>query len=207
MHKLNLIRSGLDAKEADKALIMVHGRGGRAEDFLGLADQLELEGFAIRAPQANNNTWYPYSFMAPISQNEPFLTSALEMLKEVVDNLISLGITEDRIYFAGFSQGACLTLEYVARNAKRYGGVVAFTGGLVGDQIYESKYSGDFQQTPIFIGTGDPDPHVPVERIYASVKMLEGLGASVTTKVYPGRPHTISTDELNLVNQLIFSVR
>jgi len=207
MHKLNLIRSGLDAKEADKALVMLHGRGGRAEDFLGLVDELEVEGFAIVAPQANHNTWYPYSFMAPISQNEPFLTSALEMLKEVVDNLISLGITEDRIYFVGFSQGACLTLEFVARNAKKYGGVAAFTGGLIGDQIYKDNYSGDFHQTPIFIGTGDPDPHVPVERIYASVETLEGLSASVTTKVYPGRPHTISTDELNLVNQLIFSVR
>src|SRR5690554_1512543 len=130
MHKLNLIRSGMDAKQADKALIMVHGRGARAEDFVGLVDELEVGGFAIWAPQATQNTWYPYSFMAPIAQDEPFLTSALEMLNEVVDDLVSLGIGEDRIYFTGFSQGACLTLEYVARNAKRYGGVAAFTGGL-----------------------------------------------------------------------------
>ena len=125
------------------------------------------------APQATNNTWYPYSFLAPPSQNEPWLSSALDLLDEIVNDLKKNDIDPKNIYFLGFSQGACLTLEYVTRNATRYGGVVAFTGGLIGDKLYSENYKGDFSGTPVFIGTSDPDPHVPVDRVNATEKSLD----------------------------------
>ena len=205
IHPKNIITAGTKLQEAKKALIMVHGRGGSAEDILSLADNLDVKGFALLAPQANNNSWYPYSFMAPESRNEPWLSSALALLKETVNEALLQGITEENIYFAGFSQGACLTLEFVARNAKKYGGVVAFTGGLIGERIHPENYKGDFNNTPIFIGSSDPDPHVPVERVYATTKILKSLNASVTEKIYGNMGHTITMDEIELANKLVFA--
>lgn len=205
MHTKNLITDGIKLKEASKALIMLHGRGATAEDILGLSSYLDVSDFALLAPQATNYTWYPYSFMAPINQNEPWLTSALGLVKEIVHDANSAGISSENIYFVGFSQGACLTLEFVTRNATKWGGVAAFTGGLIGDKIYSDNYKGDFNTTPVFIGTSDPDPHVPVERVNASTEILKSMHANVTTKIYPGMGHTISADEIKLANQLIFS--
>src|SRR5581483_6685898 len=155
----------------DKALILVHGRGGRAGDILFLADELNVGDYALLAPQATGNSWYPYSFLMPPAQNEPWLSSALDVLKQLVADVNAAGISTENIYFLGFSQGACLTLEFVTRLATRYGGVVAFTGGLIGDRIYPENYKGDFGGTPIFIGTSDPDPHVPVTRVHATTKI------------------------------------
>src|SRR5262245_14356962 len=143
MHTKQVIRTGKQTGEATKALIMVHGRGGSAEDILGLANYLPVNDFALFAPQATNNTWYPYSFLAPPKENEPWLSGALAVLNGVVDDVRASGIKTENIFFLGFSQGACLTLEFVTRNATKYGGVVAFTGGLIGDKIYEGNYSGD----------------------------------------------------------------
>lgn len=204
MHKKNIKTTGKSLKEAKKALIMIHGRGGDARDILGLASHLNVSEFALLAPEATNNTWYPYSFLAKPEQNEPWLSSALDLLKESVDEITNHGITHENIYFMGFSQGACLTLEFIARHAQKYGGVAAFTGGLIGDKIYDENYSGDFTDTPIFIGTGNPDPHVPIERVHQSVDILERMNAKVTLKVYEGRPHTISQDEIDEANRLIF---
>ncbi|HRP58456.1 dienelactone hydrolase family protein, partial [Agriterribacter sp.] len=156
------------------------------------------------APQATGNTWYPYSFMAPPAQNEPWLSSALSLLKTVVNDVNEQGIAAENIYFLGFSQGACLTLEFVTRNAQRYGGVAAFTGGLIGDKIYPGNYSGDFTGTPVFIGSSDPDPHVPVERVYATSNILKGMHAAVTEKIYNNMGHTINQDEIDRVNKLVF---
>ena len=205
MHKKQLITAGKKLEDVSKVLIMVHGRGGSAEDILSLADHLHVADFSLVAPQATNNTWYPYSFMAPPSENEPWLSSALSLLKEIVNDLRSKGIKSENIYFLGFSQGACLTLEFVTRNADTYGGVAAFTGGLIGDKIYPENYNGDFLGTPIFIGSSDPDPHVPVTRVNESGEILEKMNARVTKKIYKNMGHTINQDEINSVNELILS--
>jgi phospholipase/carboxylesterase len=205
MHTKQIIRTGKQTGEATKALVMLHGRGGSAEDILGLANYLPVKDFALFAPQATNNTWYPYSFMAPPKENEPWLSGALALVKETVADVLASGIKSESIYFLGFSQGACLTLEFVTRNAARYGGVAAFTGGLIGDKIYEQNYNGDFGGTPIFIGTSDPDPHVPVERVHASAEILNSMNAQVTKKIYKNMGHTISQDEINVVSEIIFN--
>jgi phospholipase/carboxylesterase len=206
MHQKNIVTKGKELSADSKVLILLHGRGASADDILSLATYLEVPDFTLLAPQATNHTWYPYSFMAPPPQNEPWLSSSLDLLKGVVDELLGKGIPAQHIYFLGFSQGACLTLEFVTRNAARYGGVVAFTGGLIGDTIYPGNYRGDFDHTPMFIGTSNPDPHVPVERVYATVNILKTMGADVTEKVYNGMGHTINQDELDNANKLVFSM-
>jgi len=196
--------AGQSLATASKVLIMLHGRGGSAADILTLAPALRVEEFALLAPQAPQNSWYPQSFLAPLAHNEPWLSSALRLLAELVASLEQRGIGKENLYFLGFSQGACLTLEFVARAAARYGGVVAFTGGLIGDKLYPEHYAGTFDGTPVFIGTSDPDFHVPVERVRASTALLTQLGAHVTERVYPNLGHTISQEELDLANELIF---
>jgi phospholipase/carboxylesterase len=205
MHTKNIITAGKELNKNSKVLIMLHGRGGSAKDILSLSSHLEVKDFALFAPQATNNTWYPYSFLAPPSQNEPWLSSALNLLKELLDELKNKSIPTENIYFLGFSQGACLTLEFVTRNANKYGGVVAFTGGLIGDKIYNENYKGDFQNTPVFIGTSNPDPHVPVERVYATTNILKDMNADVTEKIYNNMGHTINQDEIDNANRIIFS--
>lgn len=204
MHTLKIKTSGMELNKASRALILLHGRGAGAGDILSLASYLNIADAALLAPQATDHTWYPYSFMAPVNDNEPWLSSAIDIVKQTVDTALNAGIPEEQIYFLGFSQGACLTLEYIARHAQRYGGAVAFTGGLIGDQLYTGNYKGDFKQTPVFIGTSDPDFHVPVERVHATTQLLKQLNADVTEKVYPNMGHTISEDEINLANRLVF---
>jgi len=205
MHTKQVIKAGKQTGEATKALVMLHGRGGSAEDILGLAQYLPVNDFALFAPQATNNTWYPYSFLAAPQENEPWLSGALKVVGEVVADIEAGGIKTEHIYFLGFSQGACLTLEYVARNAAKYGGAVAFTGGLIGDQLYPENYTGDFGGTPVFIGTSDPDPHVPVARVLASATLLTEMHAEVTQRIYKNMGHTISKDEIDQVSELIFN--
>ena len=203
-HKKQLINAGTSLDSASGALVLLHGRGGTAGNIISLAGEFNLNNIATLAPQASNNSWYPYSFMASVEENQPALDSALEIIGEMVNDIIAAGIPAEKIWFAGFSQGACLTLEYVARNAQRYGGVVAFTGGLIGQQLATDNYKGNFKHTPILITTGNPDPHVPLIRVEESVDLLKKLGADVTLKVYDGRPHTITMPEIELANQLIF---
>jgi phospholipase/carboxylesterase len=205
MHKKNIQTAGKPLKEADKALILIHGRGADARDILGLASQLNVSEYSLLAPEATNNSWYPYSFLAEPEQNEPWLSSALDLLKEIVEEVTKHGISTENIYLLGFSQGACLALEFAARHAQKMGGIVALTGGLIGDKIYQENYTGDFNETPIFLGTGNPDPHVPVERVKESANILEKMNAQVHLKVYEGRPHTVSQDEIDVANQLIFN--
>ena len=202
--KTKIYTAGKALQQAKAALIMVHGRGGSAADILTLAQHLDVNDFALLAPQADQNTWYPYSFLAVPAKNEPSLSAALAALAEAVKEAEDAGISRENIYFLGFSQGACLTLEFVARNASRYGGVVAFTGGLIGDRIYEENYQGDFGSTPIFIGTSDPDPHVPVDRVLASTAVLRKMNASVLEKIFPVMGHTITGEEIRLANQWVF---
>ncbi|OUJ75872.1 alpha/beta hydrolase [Hymenobacter crusticola] len=204
MHQEPIRTAGQPLGTASKALITLHGRGGSAADILSLGRHLHVSSYALLAPQASQHTWYPQSFLAPPAQNEPWLSDALAAVERAVAEAERNGIGKENIYFMGFSQGACLTLEYVARHATRYGGVVAFTGGLIGDQLLEANYSGNFEGTPIFIGTSDPDFHVPVERVRASTALLTKLGAHVTEKIYPNMGHTITQEEIDLANKLIF---
>ncbi len=203
MHKEKIVELG-NTGNAEKAVIMLHGRGSNAQDILTLSAHLNIDNYVLYAPQATNNTWYPYSFLEAPSENEPWLSSALDLVGTAVEKIINKGITKENIYFTGFSQGACLALEYVTRNAIKYGGVAAFTGGLIGDKIHPENYNGNFDDTPVFIGSSDPDPHIPLERIDDTVEILENMNANVTKKVYENMGHTINEDEINSANKLIF---
>jgi phospholipase/carboxylesterase len=202
-HQKNIITAGVDPAVADKAVIFIHGRGSTADDIISLAKHFKLADAALYAPQAVNNSWYPLSFIAPVAENQPALDSAIAILKELVRDIISGGIPPNQIYFLGFSQGACLTLEFLARNAQQYGGAVAFTGGLIGKDINMNNYKGDFKKTPILITTGDPDPHVPLRRVELSEGILRKLNADVTLRVFAGKPHTIAVTEIELARAII----
>lgn len=204
MHTKKVITASKPLGEAKKALIMIHGRGADAHDILSIAEYLNVKDYALLAPQATNHTWYPYSFMAPQAQNEPWLSSALDVLTTILKDINTAGITPENTYFLGFSQGACLTLEFTTRNAQRFGGVVAFSGGLIGQQLELTNYKNDFQQTPIFLGCSDIDPHIPLERVQQSGEILKNKNADLTLKIYPGMGHTINEDEIQTVNQAIF---
>ncbi|MDX1938952.1 MAG: dienelactone hydrolase family protein [Saprospiraceae bacterium] len=205
MHTKQVIIKGKLLSDASKALILLHGRGGSADDILSLANYLQVNDFTLLAPQATNNTWYPYSFMMPQEANEPWLSSALEVVNNIFDDIIKAGIAPENIYLAGFSQGACLTLEFAARNAQKLGGVIAFSGGLIGREINSNNYQKDFQQTPIFIGCSDVDPHIPLKRVHESKAILQEMNAAVTAKIYPGMGHSVNEDEIKFVNDNILS--
>ncbi len=203
-HKKQYITAGNQDKPAGGALILLHGRGGTAQGIISLAQEFDLKDIAIYAPQAANQSWYPYSFMAPNEQNQPALDSAVEVVSGLIDEIIASGLPASKIYIAGFSQGACLTLEVIARNAQRFGGAVAFTGGLIGPEIDLSKYKGDFAGTPVLITTGNPDPHVPLSRVQESEVVLKNLNADIHVEVFNGRPHTIIAKEIELANKYVF---
>jgi phospholipase/carboxylesterase len=204
VHTKNIFTAGKNLSEAKKALVMFHGRGAFAEDILSLAGYFNVKDYALLAPQATNNSWYPYSFLAIPKKNKPELTSALHLLSEIISDINQQGIESNNIYFLGFSQGACLMLEFITRNARKWGGAVAFTGGLIGDKIYAENYKGDFEGTKIFIGSANPDAHVPVERVFETVELLKTMHADVTERIYEGMGHTINQDEINKANELIF---
>ena len=201
-----VVRTGAPAGEAKAALLLLHGRGADAEDILGLAEPLRQPGVAYLAPQAAGHTWYPYSFLAPLDANEPWLSSALARVDELVGELAAEGVPAERLLLAGFSQGACLTLEYAARHPRRYGGVVAFTGGLIGPPGTPRDYPGSLAGTPAFIGAGDPDPHVPWARVEESAAVLSRLGAAVKVARYPGLGHAIAEDELVHAREILARV-
>lgn len=203
MHTYQVVDQGRLLKQAAKALILLHGRGSTALDILSLADMFADDSFYIAAPQASRQSWYPYSFMEEEAQNEPWLTSAIETVKKLIEE-IATHIPKDQIYLMGFSQGACLALETSARYATNYGGIVAFTGGLIGKTLNEKKYQGNFAGTKVFMGTSDQDPHVPLVRSEQSKTLMEKMGANVTLKVYAGMAHTINQDEIDWVKKFIF---
>jgi phospholipase/carboxylesterase len=191
--------------EGEKVIIALHGRGGNAADILQLAAAVGDESCTLLAPQATGFSWYPYSFLAPPAQNEPSLSSALSIVKQTYDHVVANGITPEKVFLLGFSQGACLTLEFAARHARRYGGVIAFTGGLIGDRIYPENYKGDFEGTSFYIGSSDVDPHVPLPRIYASENILRDMGASIQTDIFPGMGHTINEQEMAAARKILSS--
>jgi len=187
-------------------MIMIHGRGASADSILALSHEFDAEGLAYLAPQAANNTWYPYRFSEPIERNEPWLSSALQVIDDLIARVMAAGIPAERIVLLGFSQGACLTLEYAARHARRYGGIVGWSGGLIGPQGMPRNDAGSFHGTPIFIGCSDVDFHIPLDRVHEAAQVLRQLGGAVTERIYPGLDHTINQDELDFVNGLLQEV-
>ena len=198
-----LLQTGAPLTEATGAVVLLHGRGGSAEDILSLAAPLRLQGLAYLAPQAAGHTWYPNSFLAPRAENEPYLSSALERVAAIVAEIEAAGIPRDRIVIAGFSQGECLSSEFVASHPARYAGMIAFTGGLIGPPEQDLRHAGSLGGTPALFLSGDPDPHVPWSRVQASANEFERMGAAVTTHRYPGRPHTVSGQEIELAHALL----
>jgi phospholipase/carboxylesterase len=201
-----VLASGHKLRGAAGTVILLHGRGASAEDILGLAREFDHPELAYLAPQAAGHSWYPYSFLAPIQQNEPWLTSALRKLAQIVEDISQAGIAREKIVIAGFSQGACLASEFVARNATRYGGLVAFSGGLIGPPGTKFDYTGKLDGTPAFLGGSDSDAHVPWERVQESASVLSAMGAEVILRRYPGMPHTINQDELEEARRLLVRV-
>jgi phospholipase/carboxylesterase len=193
-------RKGLPLDQAQKAIILIHGRGATAESILSLSSYLNIDDYAILAPQANLNAWYPFGFMQSDKGNFVALESSIKQIHDLVQEVKDAGIATNQIYLLGFSQGACLSLEYAAR----FGGIVAFTGGLIGENLDPEKYTGDFQGTPIFIGGSKTDFHVPAKRMQDSQQLLQNMGASVTLKLYHDPEHTIRREELEWVNEQIF---
>lgn len=199
-----LIRGRLS--DARAVMILMHGRGASPEDILSLTDGLPTDGFALIAPRATGNTWYPYSFLEPLARNEPYLSSALNTLDIQVRSALVAGIPFEKIVLLGFSQGACLALEYAARNAKRYGGIIGLSGGLIGAEDTARDYAGTFAETPIFLGCSTTDFHIPKSRVEESAAIFARMGATVTTRLYPDMGHTVNDDELSFVSELMTSI-
>lgn len=195
--------AGVPANSAERIIIMLHGRGADAEDILTVSKEIWITDTCYLAPQAEGNTWYPYSFMSPIEQNEPSLSEALTNLGYILKELKEADIPDEKIYWFGFSQGACLALEFTARNATKYGGVFALSGGLIGNTIDKSHYKKQFKGTPIFLGCSDTDPHIPVDRIHETAEVLKELGAEVRKEIYPGMGHVINKEELAIINETL----
>jgi predicted esterase len=200
---LPLLTVGPAPEKAAATLLLLHGRGATAQDILALWDELAIADFAAIAPQAAGQSWYPHSFLAPLEANQPYLDSALNRIDSLVTNLLARGIPSNHIAVGGFSQGACLTVEFIARNPRRYAAVIALTGGLIGPPNTPRNYPGFLAGTPIFLGTSDPDPHVPFERVKETEAVLTRMGATVELRRYPGMPHTINEDELEATRHLL----
>jgi len=201
----NIVTAGVPLEEARKVMVMVHGRGGSARDILLLNQHIDQrDEFAFVAPEATNSTWYPYSFLEPMERNEPYLSSALTTLAMLRARLQSdYNFNASQIYWLGFSQGACLMLEYVARNPLAYGGVFGLSGGLIGPPGTPRNYEGTLDGTPVFLGCSDLDPHIPETRVFETEAVLSGMGATVTATLYPNFPHSINEDELKMINSLL----
>jgi phospholipase/carboxylesterase len=196
------VTAGADLDDAAAAVVLAHGRGATARGILGLAGEFAVDGVAYLAPQAARSEWYPNSFLAPVETNEPGRSSGLRAIEDAVERAVGAGIPHERIVLGGFSQGACLATEYVARNPRRYGGVVAFSGGLIGEEL-DDEYEGDLAGTPVFLGCSDVDPHIPEERVVATRDALASMGADVDMRLYEGMGHTVNEDEVAAARDII----
>jgi predicted esterase len=198
-----IVAAGAPLGSARGALILTHGRGATAESILSLAPALGVDDFAVLAPQASGNTWYPYSFLSPIVANEPGISSGIRVLADLVAHVESQGISAERIALLGFSQGACLTLEFGARNARRYGALIGLSGGLIGPDDTPRNYPGSLDGTPVFLGCSDVDSHIPEARVRESAEVLSRLGGSVDLRLYPGMGHSVNDDEVLAVRSIL----
>jgi predicted esterase len=198
-----VLRRGPQPADARLAIILLHGRGDSAAGILGLADEFEADGVCWLAPQAAQNTWYPYSFLTPMDKNQPGLDSGLQVIARLVATLERDGVPAARVGLMGFSQGACLAQEFAARHARRYAAIVGLSGGLIGPPDTPRDYAGAFDGTPVFLGCSDIDPHIPVERVNESADVFRRMGAQVDERIYPGMGHTVNADEIAAVNRLL----
>lgn len=198
-----VLLDGAPLDEARGALIALHGRGASASDILALAREVAPPGAVIAAPQAAGNTWYPYRFLEPIARNEPYLSSALAVIGRLIAELGQRGIATRDIALLGFSQGACLALEYAARNARRYAGVIGFSGGLIGPPGTIFDYGSSLDGTPVFLGCSDVDAHIPISRVEETAEAMTRLGGAVDLRIYPGMGHTVNRDELDAARALL----
>ena len=201
-----ILTAGDPLDRARAAMVMTHGRGARAENILELARELPGSGFAYLAPQAAGETWYPKRFIAPIASNEPWLSSALAAVADVLAQVKAAGIPPERTMLLGFSQGACLALEFAARNARRYGGLVGLSGGLIGPDGAPRDYPGSLDGAPVFLGCSDVDFHVPKERVHETAAVLRRLGGEVTVRLYPNMDHAVNRDEIEFVREMMTTV-
>jgi predicted esterase len=204
---VKLLASGAPLARARAAAILVHGRGASAEDILSLGAEFGQDDVAYLAPQAENHAWYPYSFLAPLAQNEPQLSRALATLGATVAHLGAAGFAPARLALIGFSQGGCLALEYAARNVTRYGAIAGLSAGLIGPPGTARDYPGSFAGTPAFLGCSDIDGHIPLARVHETRDVLERTGAMVTERIYPGMGHTINADEIAQVGKLLADIQ
>lgn len=202
-HGQPVLAAGTPLERARVAVVMVHGRGASAESILTLAPLLPMDDVAFLAPQARGGTWYPYGFMSPIERNEPGISSGLGAIGRVVETVASAGIMRERTILLGFSQGACLTSEYLARNAQRHGGLVALSGGVIGPEGTPRNYPGTLDGTPVFLGCSDVDPHIPAARVAESAEVFRTLGGDVDMRLYEGMGHQVNEDELDVARRMI----
>jgi predicted esterase len=198
-----VLHHGPRPADARLTVILVHGRGDSAAGILGLTQEFDTDDVAWLAPQAAGHTWYPYSFLSPIWRNEPFISSALGVLRRLVEQLGAEGVTSDRVILMGFSQGACLTSEFAARHARRYAGVATLSGGLIGPLATAREYDGTFEGTPVLIGCSDVDPHIPLERVQETADVFRRMNAEVDERIYPNLPHTINSDEIAAIATML----
>jgi predicted esterase len=198
-----IVRGGPPPSSARRTVLFIHGRGGAADDVLGLASAIALDDVAYVAPEADGRTWYPMSFLAPTEQNEPWLSASLQTVARVLDDLEAQRVSAERVALLGFSQGACLSLEFAARNARRYAAVIGFSGGLIGPAGTRREYAGRLAGTPVFLGCSDEDAHIPLARVHETAAVFRRLGAIVDERIYPGMPHTINRDEVDAAAQLL----
>lgn len=204
-HEAAVISYGRSLDEAESVVILLHGRGATARDILFLAELLDLPGTAYLAPQALGNSWYPYRFTAPFEHNEPWLSSALSLIQHLVDETEANGFSPEKIILGGFSQGACLAAEFAVRNARRYGGLLIFSGGLIGPPGTVWDYPGSLHGTPTFLGCSNRDPHIPLERVLESSRVIESMGGEVMTKIYPNLAHTVHPDEIQRAREILIA--
>lgn len=198
-----IYRAGEPLENARAVMLMLHGRGASAQDILALAEELPRDGFCFLAPQAANATWYPFPFMQPLEKNEPWLSSALNLVDALVTRVRAANIPHEKIFLLGFSQGACLALEYAARHAQKYGGIIGLSGGLIGPDDTPRDYAGSFDRTPVFLGCSDVDFHIPKERVMETRAVLARMGAEVTMRLYPNMEHTVNQDEVEFAKALM----
>jgi predicted esterase len=198
-----ILQAGAPINEARSVAILLHGRGASAQDILTLSEEFSVRDVAYLAPQAAGQTWYPYSFLMPLEQNEPSLSSALNVIATLLASLAQKDFPPERVALMGFSQGACLALEFAARHAQRYAAIAAFSGGLIGPPGTARNYSGAFDGTPVFLGCSDVDPHIPVERVHESAEVFARMGAAVDKQIYPHMAHTINELEIEAVDALL----
>jgi phospholipase/carboxylesterase len=199
----DFLQAGMPLKEASAAVLMAHGRGASAADMVSLAQSIIVPGVTYLAPQAPGFAWYPYPFLAPLEQNEPQLSESLSTLGRMIGFLEDSGLPAEKVLLLGFSQGACLSLEYAARNPRRFAGVAGLSGGLIGPPGSDLKHPGSLEGTPIFLGCSDIDPHIPKERVLESERILRGMGAEVTARLYPKMGHMVNEDEIDFVRRMV----